>query len=131
VTSDPDPEAHRREEMHRLRLWAGRQPSGSPADRIHVLRMRLHDSPPRVVTFALARWSLCARLVADAAGSGDEVDDLGEDALMLCQAANRGEFGVGELLIVGIARGGRWLEWNPPAPREPVPGSPGAAAASN
>jgi hypothetical protein len=128
---DDDPEAVRREQLHKLRMWAAHGPSGGPKDPIHVIRMRLHDSPPEVVMFGLARWSLIARLVADAAGSGDQVEDLGPDALLLAQAANRGDFGIGELVIVGIARGPKWLQWNPPAPVEAVPGSPGAAASAN
>ena len=105
------------------------KPAPYRPDVIHVVRVRQHGAE----LYALARRSLIARLVRDAAAAGgaDEIADLGPDALMLCQAAQRGEFGKGELLIIGIAKNGKWLQWNPPAPMEPVPGSPGATAARN
>jgi hypothetical protein len=100
-------------------------------DPIHVLACRLHDQPGARL-FALCRASLAARLAADAAAAGyDEAEDLGPDALLLCQAANRGDWSPGDLLIIGIAQGNEWVRWNPPAPVEPVPGSPGATARNN
>jgi hypothetical protein len=132
-SGDPEFEAERARQMHRLRMWAAHGPSGGPEDPIHVLRLRPHDSPPGVYLYVLARWSLCARYVRDAAdaGLGDEAADLGPDALMLCQAANNGEFGIGELLKIGVANALGWIAWYPPVPVEPVPGSPGAAAQRN
>lgn len=126
MSSDHDPEAVRRERLHRLRTWSAHGPSGGPEDPIVAIRIRLHDSPPRVVQFRLCRWSLAARLVQDSQGSGDTVQILGPEALpMLTQAAQRGQFAMGEMVLVGVARGGKWLRWYPPAPPEPVPGSPG------
>ena len=78
--------------------------------------------------------SLADRLSADAAkGSDDEVTNLGPEALLLTQAANRkrAEYGRGTMLLIGIAEGSKWVTWLPPAPVEPVPGSPGAIAARN
>ena len=135
VTGDPAEEAERqkRQALHDVERWTARQPEQPGPDRpdkIHVLRVSLHDQPG-VDMYLLARWSVIARLCRDAEGSGDQVTDLGTDALLLCQAAQRGQFGVGELLTIGIAKGGRWLRWLPPAPVEPVPGSPGAIAGKN
>jgi hypothetical protein len=133
--SGPDEEAERRRRLHDLERGTARKPEdpgpGRP-DPIHVIRARRHDQPG-IAHFGMARWSLIARLVRDAEGSGDEVADLGPDALMLCQAAQRGQWGPGEIAWVGIAdeRAGRWLRWNPPAPVEPVPGSPGEQAQRN
>jgi hypothetical protein len=133
-SGDPEFEAERRRQMHRLRMWAGSHPSGGPEDPIHVLAIHTGDAPAGVWLYVLARWSLCARMVqdcADAGTGGDAVRDLGPDALMLCQAANRGEFGVGEMLKIGVAKGNAWVAWYPPVPAEPVPGSPGATASRN
>ena len=134
MTGDPAEEAKRRHDEHELERWTARQPEQPGPDRpdpIHVLRVRLHDDLPGVTRYALARWSLIARLCRDAERSGDKVTDLGADALLLCQAAQRGEFGVGELLWIGIAQGNKWVKWLPPAPVEPVPGSPQARAQRN
>ena len=49
----------------------------------------MHDQPG-VDMYVLARWSVIARL-ADAEGSGGTVIDLGPDALLLAQAAQRSE----------------------------------------
>ncbi len=125
--SDPAEEAERRRRMHDLERGIARQPEQPGPDRpdpIHVLKIRLHDDPPGVARYHLARWSLIAHLVRDAEGSGDRLEDLGKDAMRICQAAQRGEFGMGELLLVGVALGYRWLRWLPPWPVEPVPGSP-------
>jgi hypothetical protein len=133
VTGDPAEEAERRRQQHDLERWTASQPEQpGPArpDPIHVLRVRLHDQPGAEL-YALARWSLIARLRRDAEGSGDQLDDLGPDALLLCQSANRGEWAPGELVRVGIAKGGKWLRWLPPAPVEPVPGSRQARAQRN
>jgi hypothetical protein len=136
MTGGPAEEAERqkRQALHDVERWAARQPEQPGPDRpdpIHVLRVRLHDDPPGVTRYYLARWSVIARLCRDAEGSGDQVTDLGADALLLCQAAQRGEFGVGELLAIGVAKGNRWVRWLPPAPVEPVPGSPQARAQRN
>jgi hypothetical protein len=102
------------------------------ADPITVLRVHLAGQPPGQESFFMCRRSLATRLGADAAGlSADQVDDLGPGALLLAQAANRGEWARGELVLIGVAEGSRWLRWLPPSPREPVPGSPGAAAQRN
>lgn len=131
--SDPAEEAERRRQLHELERHAARQPEQPGQDRpdpITVLRVRFHDQPG-VETYFLARWSLVARLRRDAEGSGDRLDDLGPDALLLAQAAQRGEWAAGELVRVGIAKGGKWLRWLPPAPVEPVPGSRQARARRN
>ena len=128
----PEEKRYRREQLHRLERWAARQPQRGPdrPDPITVVRIVMAEKP-RQQTYWLMRWSLAARLVRDAEDSADQVDDLGPDALQLAQAAQRGDFAVGEMALVGVARGGRWVRWLPPAPVEPVPGSPGAAAARN
>ena len=134
MTGCPAEEAEYRRQAHELERWTAHQPEQPGPDRpdkIHVLRVRKHDDPPFVVWYYLARWSVINRLVRDAKGSGDTVTDLGPDAVMLCQAAQRGEFGMGELLLIGIAKDGKWLRWFPPAPVEPVPGSPGERAQRN
>ena len=126
MTSDPADEAERHRQMHDLERFTARQPEQPGPDRpdpIHVLRVRLHDDLPGVTRYALARWSLIARLCRDAERSGDKVTDLGVDALLLC--------GVGELLWIGIAQGNKWVKWLPPAPVEPVPGSPQERAQRN
>ena len=92
--SGPGEEAERRRRMHDLERQTARKPEdpgpGRP-DPIHVIRARRHDQPG-IAHFGMARWSLITRLVRDAEGSGDEVADLGPDALMLCQAAQRGQW---------------------------------------
>jgi hypothetical protein len=103
----------------------------SQPDPITVLRVVTQDAPG-LETYFLCRWSLAARLVCDsAADPASEVEDLGPRALMLAQAAQRGDFKTGEMVMVGIASGGKWVKWMPGrlAPIEPVPGSPGEAAA--
>jgi hypothetical protein len=76
--------------------------------------------------YYLARWSLIARLRRDAEGSGDQLDDLGPDAMQVAQAAQRGEWAPGALAIIGVAQGARWLRWELPGWPEPVPGVPEA-----
>ena len=102
-------------------------------DPITVLRVHLPTDPPRLTSYYLCPRTLATRMVADAASSGGECVDLGPGALLLAQAANRkrAAYGKGPMVLVGVARGGKWLRWLPPAPREPVPGSPGAAASRN
>lgn len=97
------------------------------------VRMSLAESPPGVWSYWLMRASLAARLAADAQGSADTVVDIGPGAFPhLGQAAQRGEFGRGEMLLVGIAAGDAWVQWAiPTAPVEPVPGSPSDAASRN
>ncbi|MGP7996711.1 MAG: hypothetical protein ACLPKI_05175 [Streptosporangiaceae bacterium] len=136
MTGDPAEEAERqkRQALHDVERWTARQPEQpgpGRADPIHVLRVRMHDDPPFVVSYFLARWSVISRLCRDAEESGDQVTDLGKDALMICQAAQRGEWAMGELLLIGIAKWGKWLRWLPPAPVEPVPGSPDERAQRN
>lgn len=123
---------NQRDWLHRYERHIARQPGTGPGrpDPIHVARVRLHDKPGADM-YLLARWSLLARLRRDAEGSGDTLDDLGPRALKICQAAQNGDWAIGELAQVGIAADGRWLTWLPPAPVEPVPGSPGERAASN
>lgn len=134
--SDPREEEFERQRsraLHDVERWTAKQPEQPGPDRpdpIHVLRVVPHNEPDAAL-YLLARWSLIARLRRDAEGSGDRVEDLGTDALLLAQAAQRGEFGMGELLIIGLAKQGHWVRWEPPAPMEPVPGSPGATAARN
>jgi hypothetical protein len=133
MSSDAAEEAERRRQMHDLERRTASQPEQPGPDRpdpIHVLRVRWHDRPG-VESYFLARWSLIARLHRDAQGSGDRLKDLGPDALMLAQAAQRGEWAPGDLVKVGDAKGGKWLRWLPPAPVEPVPGSRQARAQRN
>jgi hypothetical protein len=134
VTGTPAEEEHRRAEQHRLERWTAcqpEQPGPRRPDPVHVLRVCPHEQPGTEVYF-LARWSLVARLRRDAEGSGDRLDDLGPDAMLIAQAARRGQWHPGELARIGVARGGRWLRWEPPGfPVEPVPGSPGATARNN
>lgn len=124
----------RARQMHDLERHAADQPGTGPGrpDPIHVIRTIAADQP-HLAAYWLARWSLAARLIrdADSSGTGDQVTDLGPRALMLAQAAQHGEFGAGEMLLVGVASGGRWVRWCPPAPPEPVPGSPGERAQRN
>lgn len=133
MTGDPADEAERLRQMHELERRTAHEPEQPGPDRpdpITVARISLHDQPG-VDQYVMARWSLIARLRRDARGSGDQVTDLGPDALLLCQAAQRGHWETGEMLTVGFAAGGKWLRWLPPAPVEPVPGSPGARAQRN
>lgn len=129
--TDPDDRAR---QMHDLERHIAGRPGTGPGrpDPIHVVRTIAADQP-HLAAFWLMRWSLAARLVRDAAssGTGDQAADLGPRALMLAQAAQRGEFGIGEMLLVGVASGGKWVRWCPPAPVEPVPGSPGERAQRN
>jgi hypothetical protein len=105
-------------------------------DPITVLRVRLADDRRRLWSYYLCPRSLAARLAADAAESGDTVEDLGSGALpMITQAANRkrAEYGKGTMVLVGTVKGSssKWLRWYPPAPVEAVPGSAGQAGARN
>jgi hypothetical protein len=62
------------------------------------------------------------------------VADLGPGALLYTQAAKPAEFhrdGHHYLVLVGVALGGKWTLWTPPAPREPVPGSRDETASRN
>jgi hypothetical protein len=107
--------------------------TGQP-DPITVLRIHAADFPPGRARFYLCPRSLAARLADDAGESGDEVTDLGPAALMYTQAAKPAEFrrdGMSYAVLVGEAQDDRWLLWTPPAPVEPVPGSPGDAASRN
>jgi hypothetical protein len=52
-------------------------PGHPPADPVHLIRIHLPGHP--AVLLALARWSTCARLAADAADAGQvgQITDLG------------------------------------------------------
>ena len=110
-------------------------------DPITVLRMRQAADRPRVWSYYLCPRSLARKWAEDAArpGSepGDQAEDLGPEALpMLTQSAQRERAaysvdGTTLMVLIGVAKGGKWIKWLPPAPREPVPGSPGQAAARN
>ena len=120
-------------------------------DPVTVIRITLKDDQPGREVYALCLRSLAARLAADASsapeakvvsgpedtwralpGAVDRVEDCGPGALLLTQSADRARDQFpGHLVLVGIARDGRWERWLPPAPAEPVPGSPGAAAQRN
>ena len=125
--SDPAEEAERRRRMHDLERGIARQPEQPGPDRpdpIHVLKIRLHDDPPGVARYHLARWSLIAHLVRDAEGSGDKArrSRQGCDADLPGRPARRVRHG---RAAAGRRRAGdRWLRWLPPWPVEPVPGSP-------
>jgi len=121
---------HQLEDLERFARTQPQQPGPRRPDPVHVLRISLHDQPGTDM-YLLARWSLIARLRRDAAGSGDTLDDLGDRALLICQAAQRGDFAIGDLLKIGYARDGKWLQWLPPAPVEPVPGSTGERGQAN
>jgi hypothetical protein len=117
-------EDDRKRELHRIERHVAAQPGTGKdrPDQIHVIKW---PGPDGADFYAMCRWSLAKRPIRDAAELGDTVEDLGPDALMLCQAAQRGEFGKGELLKVGVAKDGHWIAWLiPTAPVEPVPGSP-------
>ena len=113
-------------------MSASERTGATRPDPIHVVRTIAADQPALAAYF-LMRWSLTARLIrdADASGHGDQVTDLGPRALMLAGAAQNGDFEIGEMLLVGVAQGGRWLRWCLPVPVEPVPGSPGETASRN
>jgi hypothetical protein len=101
-------------------------------DPVTVLRIHRADWPPGFARFYLCPRSLAHRLVVNAVTGPDDVRDLGPGALLFTQAAKPAEFHRNEhryMVHVGDALGGRWLVWTPPAPVEPVPGSPGARAA--
>ena len=111
-----------------------------PADPITVLRVHKSGTPPGRARFWLCPRSIARRLAADtaASGTGDDVTDLGPGALLFAQAADRKrdayhDGGQTFLVPVGVSTddGLKWRRWYPPAPIEPVPGSPGAAAARN
>jgi hypothetical protein len=99
MTTDDPPgreEADRREHLHALERWAARQPREDP---VHVLRIRLRDQPG-AGAFYLARWSLVARLRRDAAGSGDELADLGPDTQGIARRLGHADIGPGDLIPV-------------------------------
>lgn len=129
-----DPEADRARQMHDLERHTADQPGTGPGrpDPIHVVRTIAADQPALAAYF-LMRWSLAARLIRDAgaSGHGDKVTDLGPRALMLAGAAQNGDFEIGEMLLVGVALGDRWVRWCLPVAVEPVPGSPAEAASRN
>jgi hypothetical protein len=101
--------------------------------------------------FALALRSTVARLAAEWENGGaapqaitsplgrdlhvvlGQPEDIGPGSLLLCQSADRkrDEFRTVLWAVIGVAQGGKWLAWFPPAPVEPVPGTLGAAARQN
>ena len=101
MPSDPPgrEEAGRREHLHALERWAARQPREDQADPVHVLRVRLGGSLDAEGYF-LARWSLAARLVRDAAASGDELTDLGPDTQGIAGRLGREDIGPGDLIPI-------------------------------
>jgi hypothetical protein len=108
-------------------------------DPLTVLRKRQATDPPRVWEYWLTTRRLARKWAEDAASAqpGDQAEDLGPEALpMLTQSAQRqraaySEGGMTFMVLIGTARGGKWITWLPPAPREPVPGSAGQAATRN
>ena len=125
-----DEERARRDALHDLESLGRREPAVH--DYVTVVRVRLPDQPGADL-YALARWSLAARLVRDAkdAGQRGEITDLGPAALDVCNSVGVEDIGPGVIRHVGIARDGRWVAWYPPVPAEPVPGSPGQRGARN
>ena len=101
-------------------------------DPITVVAIRQAADPPGLAVIGICRRSTAARLAADA-GDGDELADLGPAAMMLTQVYERKRAALGaSVMRVGVAQGDHWLTWFLPSyPREPVPGSPGDAAARN
>jgi hypothetical protein len=124
-SGDPEFEARRRAEQHRLREHFRQQ--GGVNDPIHVLACRTPEAPPGARMIGLARWSLAARLVQDATddGQADEIQDLGPGAMQLCNATEADPDVLpanGPPLWVGLAKGGEWLAWLLPGdPVEPPP----------
>jgi hypothetical protein len=121
MTRDEDERA-RRDAQHDIESWARQDPA---RDHVTVVRIRLpeHDGTD---LYALARWSLAARLIRDAAEAGrrGEITDLGPDAMDVARSIGPDDLTPGALLHVGLAAGGTWVQWFVPAPAEPVPGSP-------
>jgi hypothetical protein len=105
-------------------------------DPITVLKVQLHGGRGRS-SYYLCLRSLAARKVADAAGSGDTVEDLGAEALPILtkgiDSQMGAEYGKETMHLIGVVKGAssEWLHWYPSCPSEPVPGSPGQAATRN
>lgn len=123
MTTDQDPRAA---VLHHHERYAANQPENPGPDRpdpIHVFRARLRGRPGKA-RYGMARWSLVRRLARDARRLGDEVTDLGADAMAVARTAQHGQWGKGVIVWIGTAdeRAGRWLTWELPGiPREPVP----------
>jgi hypothetical protein len=127
-SGDPGFEAERRRQQRRLREWARTHPppgpGEDPADPVHVLAIKAPGIPPGARVISLVKWSLAARLAADAidAGQADEVQDLGPGAMRLAGEYNPQVLPPSVLLRLGVAKGGRWLAWFIPGdPPEPPP----------
>ncbi len=102
MTSDTAEEAEARRQKRGLEAAAR---AGDLDDPVHALKIiRRPGTPPGVCTYAIARWSLAARLVSDAAdeGTGRETTDLGP-----LPGVPRPE--PGELVQVGIRGPDGWL----------------------
>jgi hypothetical protein len=122
LSGDPEFEAERREQMHRLRQHAAHGHIENP---LHVLALTVPGVPPGARVIALAHWSLAARLVRDATDGGhaDEVADLGPDAMALAGEYNPDVLPANVRLDLGIAKAGKWIMWFIPGdgPPEPPP----------
>jgi hypothetical protein len=120
-SGDPEFEAERRRQQHRLRLHAAH---GGIEDPVHVLACRTPETPPGARMISLAHWSLAARLVRDATDDGhaDEVQDLGPGAMRLAREYDPQVLPPSVLLNLGLAKGGQWVAWLIPGdPPEPPP----------
>lgn len=99
---------------------------------VTVVRVRKAHWPPGRAAYYLCPAKLAPKIVKGTPGAAD----IGA-AFLLCQAAARHEAGFHAegmtlLVLVGVTDDGKtWARWCPPAPVEPVPGSPGQAASRN
>ena len=108
MTGDPAEEAEQRRQMRAMESRARHLPADAPPpdnDPVHALRIRKDGTPPGTRTYAIARWSLAARLISDAAddGLGREITDLGTLPSWVLQPEP------GELVQVGIRGPDGWL----------------------
>ena len=122
TTGGPDFEAERRRRMHELRQHAAH---GHIEDPITVLAMMDPGIPPGARAIVLAHWSLAARLTQDATdrGNADECQDLGPGAMRLADEYDPDVLPANVKLLLGVAKGGKWLAWFIPDcdPPEPPP----------
>jgi hypothetical protein len=122
VTDSPEEEfeRHRRQAMLDFQAWARSQPPPEPgqpiADPLTVARIGVHDVPGTDF-YVMGRWSLLARLAADAAWARSP------DRVQVCEAlpgdfADPGPCPAGGWLILG------WTDadgWHPARPRTEEP----------